>query len=114
MRRALIVRLFTLWIAFGLGTALGAWVVGRHAGVCSTRIVETNSDALMAAAQAALPAAVSGSGVVSFTLDPTGIRVHADSAFANQSYDTRVPALVRGSSMTVEVSSRLLSRMIAR
>lgn len=114
MRRMLIVRLLALWVAFGLGTAVGGWIVGHHAGECDARLLEADTDRLLEAAQAALPAAITGSGVVVFGLDSTGIRVHADSMFANQTYDARIPALVRGSRMTFEVSSRLLRRMLAR
>jgi len=53
-------------------------------------------------------------GAVAFHLDATGIQVHADSMFANQTFDTRVPALVRGSRLTIEVSTRLLRRMLGR
>ncbi len=114
MRRTLIIRFLPLWVAFGLGFTVGGWIVGRHAGECSARLLEVDTDALVGAAQAALPAAMTGSGVVAFSLDATRIRVHADSMFANQSYDARIPALVRGRTLTLEVSSRLLRRMLAR
>lgn len=114
MRRTLMVRLLALWIAFGLGAAVGGWVVSRHAGVCDTAIVDLNIDGLTNAAQAALPAAATGSGEVAFILDFTGIRVHADSIFVNQTYDARVAAVVRGSPATLKIGSKLLRRMLTR
>jgi hypothetical protein len=114
MTRALIVRLLALWVAFGLGSLVGALIASHYLGKCETRMIDVDTDALMNAAQAALPATMTGSGAVSFSMDPTGIRVHADSMFENQSYDTKIPAVVRGSPVTVEISSQLLRRMLAR
>jgi hypothetical protein len=114
MTRALIVRLLSLWVAFGLGSFVGGLIVSHYLGKCETRLIDLDTDALTNAAQAALPAAMTGSGAVSFSMDPTGVRVHADSMFENQSYDTRIPAIVRGSPVTVEISSQLLRRMLAR
>lgn len=113
MRRALIVRILVVWVVFGLGLAVGALVAGRHAVQCATQIVDFDIDGLTSAAQSALPAAATGSGNVSFTLDVTGIRVHADSMFANQTYDARVAALVHGSPVTLDVRSSLLRRLLS-
>ena len=74
---------------------------------------QTDLDALTNAAQGALPGAVTGSGVVVFTLDPTGIRVQSDSMFANQTFDTRVLALTRGSPVKLEVSTKLLQKLLS-
>jgi gamma-glutamyl:cysteine ligase YbdK (ATP-grasp superfamily) len=103
-----------LWIAFSLGAGAGALVASHYLGKCQVRIVDADTAALESAATAALTAAMTGSGAVSFDLDPAGIRVHADSLFENQSYDTRILAVVRGAPVTVEVSAQLLRRMLAR
>jgi hypothetical protein len=52
--------------------------------------------------------------MVEFNLDPTGIRVHADSMFANQSYDGRVLAVVHGTPEKLEISTKLLRRIFGR
>jgi hypothetical protein len=114
MRRELIVRLVSLWVAFGLGAALGGWVISRNLSSCSAQVVDLDVDALTNAAQAAIPAATTGSGMVEFNLDPTGIRVHADSMFANQSYDRRVLAVVHGTPEKLEISTKLLRRIFGR
>jgi hypothetical protein len=112
MRRTVVIRLLSLWLAFGLGAALGGWFVSRNVGVCDTKIVDLDIDGLTGAAQNALPEAVTGSGMVTFKLDLTGVHVHADSMFANQSYDRRVVAIVRGSPTTLEISTKLLRRIL--
>ena len=109
-----IARVLIVWVVFGLGVAVGAWVAGRHAAECKTQIVDFDIDGLTNAAQSALPAAATGSGTVTFTLDVTGIRVHADSMFANQTYEWRVAALVHGSPVTLELRSGLIRRLLAR
>ena len=114
MRRPLVVRLVSLWLAFSLGAVLAGWFVSRNAAACDAKIMDLDTDGLTSAAQAALPAAVTGSGMVTFKLDVTGVRVHADSVFENQSYDGRVLAVVRGSPVTLEISTRLLRRMLGR
>jgi hypothetical protein len=114
MRRELVVRLVSLWLAFGMGAALGGWIVSRNIGSCSTQVIDLDVDALTNAAQAAIPAATTGSGMVEFNFDPTGIRVHADSMFASQSYDGRVLAVVRGTPEKLEVSTKLLRRIFGR
>jgi hypothetical protein len=114
MRRPLVVRLISLWLAFSLGAVLAGWFVSRNAVACDAKIMDLDTDALTSAAQAALPAAVTGSGMVTFKVDVTGIRVHADSLFENQSYDSRVLAVVRGSPVTLEISTKLLRRMLGR
>jgi hypothetical protein len=108
--RELIVRL----VAFGLGSLVGALIAGHYLGKCQTRLVDIDTDTLLNDAQAALPAAMTGSGAVSFSFGLTGIRVHADSIFENQSYDAQIPAIVQGSPLTVEISSQLLRRMLSR
>jgi hypothetical protein len=112
VRRLWLGRFWAIWVAFGLGTAVGALVMEHYLGHCDVRLVNVDTDALTRATQAALPAAITGSGVVVYTLDPTGIRVHADSLFQNQTYDQRILAVVRGSPVTLEVSSRLLQRLM--
>jgi hypothetical protein len=112
--RNVLVRLLPLWVAFSLGAGAGALVAGHYLGTCRVQIADADAAALESAAAAALPAAMTGSGAVSFDLDPAGIRVHADSLFQNQSYDTRILAVVRGAPVTVEVSAQLLRRMLAR
>ena len=113
MQRAVLVRVLSYWFTFGLGSLVGAWIIGAHAGVCSTQLIEVSTDQVTQAVVAALPAAATGSGQVEFRLDATGIHVHADSAFKDQSFDTTIPAVVRGSPMTIEVRSALLARMIS-
>lgn len=114
MPRGLLFRILGYWFAFGLGSLTGAWIVGGHAGACSTQLIEVSTDQLIQAVQSALPAAATGSGKVVFGLDVKGIHIHADSAFQNQSFDATLPAVVRGSPITVEVSSRLLAGMFSR
>jgi hypothetical protein len=114
MRRALVIRLVSLWLAFSLGAVLAGWFVSRNAAACDAKIMDLDVDGLTSAAQAALPAAVTGSGMVTFNIDVTGVRVHADSLFENQSYDSRVLAVVRGSPVTLEISTKLLRRMLGR
>jgi len=114
MRRALVIRLVSLWPAFSLGAVLGGWFVSRNLSACDAKIMDLDVDGLTSAAQAAFPAAVTGSGTVTFNIDVTGVRVHADSLFQNQSYDSRVLAVVRGSPVTLEISTKLLRRMLGR
>ena len=114
MRRALIIRFLTLWVAFGLGALVSGWIVSRHAAECKATIVELDNDGFINAAQGALPAAATGPGVVEFKLEFNRILVHADSMFTNQTYDASVAALVQGSPITVDVSTKLLRRMLAR
>jgi len=114
MRRALLLRILGYWFAFGLGSLAGAWIVGGHPGTCSTQLIEVSTDQLTQAVRAALPAAVTGSGEVDFDLSATGIRVHADSAYRGQSFDTTIPAVVRGSPATVRISSRVLANMFSQ
>jgi hypothetical protein len=114
MRRDLMIRLVALWVAFGLGTGVGALITAHYLGKCDVRLVDTDTDALINAAQAALPAAMTGGGAVSFSFNPVAIHVHADSAFENQDYDSEIPAVVRGAPVTVEVSTQLLRRMLSR
>ena len=114
MRRELIVRLLVVWFIFGLGISLGYWIGGRRATECKTQLVDFDNDGLTSAALAALPAATTGSGTVTFTLDLTGIRVHAESALPNQTYDARVAAVIRGSPVTLELPSTLLRRLLTR
>ena len=114
MGRTLIVRLLAVWAAFGVGTAVGWWIASRHASDCRTQIVDFDIDGLTNAAAAALPAATTGSGIVTFALDPSEIHIHADSALANRSYDGRVAAVVRGLPVTLEVRSDLLRRLLSR
>lgn len=113
MRRAIVTRLLSLWLAFGLGATVGGWIVGRYLGSCDVKIIDVDTDALTSAAQSALPGAVTGSGIVVFTLDPTGIRVQSNSIFANQSFDTRVLAVIRGSPVKLEVSTKLLQKLVS-
>ena len=112
MRRALIVRILVVWLAFGLGAAAGAWIVEHNAAACKTQLVDFDIGGLENAALSALPAAETGSGIVTFALEPTGIHVHADSAFANQTFDARVAALVRGSPVTIEMRADLVQRLL--
>ena|SRR5262252_1836640 len=112
MRQATVLRFLSLWLAFALGATLGGWVVSRYVGSCDTKIIDVDMQALTNAAQAAVPGAVTGSGVVVFTLDPSGIRVQSDSMFANQSFDTRVLAVVRGSPVKLEISTKLLQKFL--
>lgn len=114
MRRPLVIRLVGLWLAFSLGAILSGWFVSRNAAACDAKIIDLDTDGLTSAAQAALPAAVTGNGMVIFKIDATGVRVHADSLFENQSYDSRVLAVVRGSPVTLEISTKLLRRMLGR
>jgi len=114
MGRRLMVRLLALWFAFGVGTAFGWWIASRHATMCRTQIVDFDIDGLTNAAVAALPAAATGPGTVTFALDLTGIHVHADSAFVDQTYDAKVAALVRGSPVTLELRRDLLRRLLSR
>jgi mannose/fructose/N-acetylgalactosamine-specific phosphotransferase system component IIC len=113
MQRGVLLRVVGYWFVFGLGTLAGAWIVGAHAGACSTQLIEVSTDQVTQAVVAALPAAATGSGVVVFKLDVTGIHVHADSAFKDQNFDTTIPAVVRGSPITLEVSSRVLAGMFS-
>jgi hypothetical protein len=113
MRRALVLRIVGYWFAFGLGGLVGGWIVGGHAGQCNVRLVEVSADQVTQAVQQALPAAATGSGEVEFRLDVTGLHVHAASAFKDQDFDTTIPAVVRGSPTTVEVSARILSQMLS-
>jgi hypothetical protein len=106
-------RLLSLWVAFGLGASTGGWFVSRYLGACDAKVIDVDLDALTNAAQAALPGALTGSGVVVFTLDPTGIRVQSDSMFENQTFDTRVLAVTRGSRVKLEVSTKLLKKMLS-
>ena len=112
MARSVIRRFLPLYIAFGLGAAIGGFVVSRFEGACDTQIVDLDVPGLTSATQAAMPAALTGSGQVTFTLDVTGIRVHADSVFENQTYDSRVLAVVRGSPLKLDVSAKLLRRIL--
>lgn len=114
MRRPLVMRLVSLWLAFSLGAIVSGWIVSRTMAACDARIVDLDTDGLTSAAQAALPAAVTGSGMVIFNIDATGVRVHADSLFENQSYDNRVLAVVRGTPVTLEISTKLLRRLLGR
>ena len=110
MRRDIVLRVLGYWLAFGLGSLAGAWVVGAHPGSCNTQLIELSADQLTQAVQSALPAAVTGSGQVEFQIGLTGIHIHADSMFKGQSFDTTIPAVVRGSPLTLDVSSRILSQ----
>lgn len=114
MRREVFRRLLPLWVAFGIGSLIGSLITSHYLGKCDARLVEVDTNALTSAAVAALPAAMTGGGAVSFTLNPLGIRVHADSLFQNQSYDTTIPAVIKGPSMTIEVSTQLLRQMLGR
>ncbi len=109
----MVMRLLSLWLAFGLGASLGGWLVSRYLGACDVKIVDIDMDALVNAAQGALPGAVTGSGAVVFTLNPTGIRVQSDSMFANQTFDAHVLAVVRGSPVKLEVSTKLLRKLLS-
>jgi hypothetical protein len=113
MQRALLFRVVSYWFVFGLGSLVGAWIVGAHAGACSTQLSEVSTDQVTQAVEAALPVAATGSGEVVFNLDVTGIHVHADSAFKGQDFDTTIPAVVRGSPVTLEVRSRVLAQMFS-
>ncbi len=113
MRRPVVIRILSLWLAFGIGASVGGFFVSRYLGACDAKVVDVDLDALTNAAQGALPGAVTGSGVVVFTLDPTGIRVQSDSMFANQTFDTRVLALTRGSPVKLEVSTKLLQKLLS-
>lgn len=112
MRRDLVVRFLVIWLVFGLGASVGFWIASSHAAQCKTQVVDFDNDGLTNAALAALPAASTGSGTVTFALDTTGIRVHADSALANQNYDVKVAALVHGSPITIELPASLLRRLL--
>ena len=107
-------QLLALWVAFGLGSAVGSWLTSRYVSACDAKIVDVDTDSLTSAAQQALPGAITGSGVVVFTVSPTGIRVQSDSMFANQSFDTRVLAVVRGSPVKLEMSTKLLQKLLSR
>jgi len=106
-------RWLLLWLAFALGTGIGAFVENRLAGSCDVKVIDLDTDGLVAATQAAIPAALTGSGFVRFTLSPTGVRVQGDSMFENQSFDQRLLAVVQGSPVTVEVSTKLLRRILS-
>ncbi|MBV8164140.1 MAG: hypothetical protein JOZ91_07725 [Candidatus Eremiobacteraeota bacterium] len=106
-------RFLTLWLAFAIGVGLGSWLTSRYIGSCDAKIIDVDTDALTIAAQQALPGAITGSGVVIFTLSPTGIRVQSDSMFANQSFDTRVLAVTRGSPVKLEISAKLLQKLLS-
>jgi hypothetical protein len=110
MRQAFWKRFVPLWLAFGVGMAAGVWLASRH-GTCRVQLYDVNTDAFVAAVQSATVAATTGSGTVSFDLGSGSIRIQAESAFENQSYDQTLPALVRGSPMSINVSSRLLTRL---
>lgn len=114
MRRPLIARLLSLWIAFSLGGVLGGWLVARNLSACDAKISDLDTAGLTSALQNAAAAAVTGSGFVTVKLDVTGVRVHADSLFANQSYDSRVLAVIRGSPVTLELSTKLLQQTLPR
>jgi hypothetical protein len=113
MGKPMLKRFLTLWLAFGLGSGLGSWLTSRYIGVCDAKIIDVDTDALTTAAQQALPGAITGSGVVVFTLSPTGIRVESDSMLANQSFDTRVLAIARGSPVKLEISTKLLQKLLS-
>ena len=114
MRRDIVLRILGYWVAFGLGSLVGVWVVGAHAGTCSTQLIELSTDQLTQAVQSAVPAAITGSGQVEFKIDLTGIHIHADSMLQGQSFDTTIPAVVRGSPLTLDVSTRVLSQAFGR
>ncbi len=111
MRRNLLLRILGYWAAFGVGSLVGAWVVGAHPGSCSTQVIELSADQLTQAVQSAVPAAVTGSGQVEFKIDVTGIHIHADSMLNGQTFDTTLPAVVRGSPITLDVSTRVLTQI---
>lgn len=110
MQRPVLLRFLPVYVAFSLGATIGALIAAHFLGKCDTTIVDVDTNALQQAIVAAIPAAVSGSGLVSISIDVTGIRVHADSVFQNQSYDSRLPAIIRGSPVTIELSTQLLRR----
>jgi hypothetical protein len=112
MGRPVVMRFLSLWVAFSLGAALGGWVVSRYLGACDVKITDADTDALVNAAQAAVPGAMTGSGFVIFTIDPAGIRVQSDSMFQDQSFDSRVLAVTRGSPVKLEISTKLLQKLV--
>lgn len=114
MRRNILTKVLPLWFAFSIGATIGAIITGHLLGKCQVHIVDLDTDKLENAVQAALPAAMTGSGAVSLSVGVTGVKVHADSIFENQSYDADIPAIVRGSPVTVEISTQLLRRMLSR
>jgi hypothetical protein len=111
MRRPVLMRFLSLWIAFSLGATLGGWIVSRYLGACDVKVLDADTDGLTSAIQAAVPGAMTGPGFVVFTIDPTGIRVQSDSIFENQSYDNRILAVVRGSPVKLEISTKLLQKL---
>jgi len=112
MRRPLLTRLLSLWLAFGLGASVGGWFVSRYIGACDAKIIDVDMAGLTSAVQAAVPGAVTGSGVVVFTVDPTGIRVQSESTFTNQSFDAHVLAVTRGSPVKLEISTKVLQQLL--
>jgi len=113
MNRTLVLRVVGYWVAFGLGSLVGGWIVGGHARGCSTQLIEVDGNQVTQAVESALPAAATGSGEVELTLDVTGIHVRASSAFKGQDFDQTIPAVVRGSPLTLDIRSDILTRMIS-
>ena len=113
MSRPVILRFLSYWLAFGLGASVGGLFVGHYIGACDAKVIDVDWDALSAAAQSAVPGALTGSGFVVFTLDPAGIRVQSDSMFTNQSVDIRVLAVTRGSPVKLEISTKLLQKLLS-
>lgn len=103
-----------LWFAFSIGATIGAIITSHLLGKCQVRIVDLDTDKFENAVQAALPAAMTGSGAVSLSVGVTGVTVHADSIFQDQSYNAEIPAIVRGSPVTIEISTQLLRRILSR
>jgi hypothetical protein len=113
MQRALWMRLLSLWFAFSLGGAVGGLIVSHYIGSCDAKLIDVDTDALTNAIQTAAPGALTGSGFVELTFEPTGIRVHSDSVFTNQGYDGTVLAVTRGSPIKIEISAKLLQKLVS-